>query len=1044
MERIGIVIVDDHPLFLAGIKEILQKEDELFVLGQANDGNQAIELVRKLKPHVVVMDITMPGMNGIEATREIRAMGMATKVLALSIHSGKQFVKDMLDAGAAGYLLKDSAPDELVQAIRKVQKGDIYLDSSITGLMLSNDPPEAPAGKLNILQTKLHRPFVTEDIIHRSRIVEVLQKNVHKPFSLISAPAGYGKSMAVSQWLEHTPQLYTWLSLDEEHNDLRVFLLYLQAAIEKIFPGALAQTGPLLQANELPKLKTLSYAVINDLDGIDQDFIVVLDDYHRIRDKNIHHILDDLIHYPPEHMHLSMITRIDPPLRIESLLAHERMTELRMSDLSFTSKEISDLFLNLNHWSLGEETAEAIAEKTEGWIVSLRMAFYGIENQEDASHIISGLKGEGYALSLYLINEVISKQPEEVKDLLLKSSILDRFCPRLIDSIGINEEGEVNAGSGVNFVKWLIKSNLFIIPLDDQRTWFRYHHLIRDLLMASLKKQATEQEVSHLHELASQWFEQQGFIEEAIKHMLDAGNPEAACDIVERNRWAELDADKWYVVQRWIEKIPIEARQKRPVLLLTECWPLYENFHLAKLPPILEQVEAMLKANVRTEEEELWGEVYFFYGAIFYWSGMGDQALEYFTKAQKYLSAERKLITGLLQLLTGLSMCMIGQGEEAVIRLGNAARETESEGGIFLSRLYGGMFFVNYFLGNLAAGWEIARRALDLAKRSGIAYSGAWNLFMEACADLQSNKLEQASRLFSEAVGHRYILHTRGAIDAVAGLALTQQLLGQQDRVRETCDLMVEFARELEEPLYMSVALSCRAHIALLNGDLKAALEWESTVQETPSMAGLFMWLEVPVITQARVLISEGSEKNLLKASGLLEEVLKISEACHFLNHIIEVAVLQTMLLEKQNQHQKALKTLTDALIRAEPGPWLRPFIEAGREIEGLLGELNEQGIAPGMIHKLHHAFERPIEEIHFRAARPPKVTLDESEDFTRRELEIIQHLSEGLRNKEIAQRLYVSEGTIKKHLYNMCQKLEVSGRMNLLRKASALNYLSS
>ena len=544
MERIGIVIVDDHPLFLAGIKEILQKEDDLRVSGQATDGKQAIELVKELKPQLVVMDITMPGLNGIEATREIQSMGMETKVLALSIHSGKQFIKDMLDAGAAGYLLKDSAPDELVQAIRKVLKGDIYLDSSITGLMLSHDPPGAPEGKLSILQTKLHRPLVTEDIIQRARIVELLQKNVHKPFSLISAPAGYGKSMAVSQWLEHTPQLYTWLSLDEEHNDLRVFLLYLQAAIEKLFPGALEQTGPLLQANELPMLKTLSYAVINDLDGIEQDFIVVLDDYHRIRDKNIHQILDELIRYPPEHMHLSMITRTDPPLRIESLLANGRMTELRMSDLSFTSKEISDLFLNLNHWSLGEETAEAIADKTEGWIVSLRMAFYGIENQEDASHIISGLKGEGYALSLYLINEVISKQPEEVRDLLLKASILDRFCPRLIDAIGINEEGEVNAGSGINFVKWLIKSNLFIIPLDDHQIWFRYHHLIRDLLLASLKKQATEQEVSHLHVLASQWFEQQGFIEESIQHMLDAGNPEAACDIIKRNRWTELNADK--------------------------------------------------------------------------------------------------------------------------------------------------------------------------------------------------------------------------------------------------------------------------------------------------------------------------------------------------------------------------------------------------------------------------------------------------------------------------------------------------------------------
>jgi DNA-binding NarL/FixJ family response regulator len=136
MKRIEIVIVDDHPVFLAGIKEILQKEENIFVSGQAKDGNLAIELVRKLKPHVVVMDITMPGQLKI--------------------------------------ILIDSVPDILIQAIRKVQQGDIYLDSAIMGLMLISDPPGAPAGKQSILQTKLHRPPVREDIIHRSRIVEVL------------------------------------------------------------------------------------------------------------------------------------------------------------------------------------------------------------------------------------------------------------------------------------------------------------------------------------------------------------------------------------------------------------------------------------------------------------------------------------------------------------------------------------------------------------------------------------------------------------------------------------------------------------------------------------------------------------------------------------------------------------------------------------------------------------------------------------------------------------------------------------------------------
>ena len=239
MKQISLLIVDDQPVFLTGLHTVLHDHDDLLVLGEAKDGREAIQAVMKEKPDVVIMDISMPNLNGIDATREILKLSPGTKVLALSIHSGKRFVNEMLDAGAAGYLLKDSAPDELVKAIRKVMKGDMYLDSAIISTALDKYEIGEKPGNLNILRTKLHRPPVTNDIITRTRIIDQLETNIDKPFSLVSAPAGYGKSMAVSQWLEHTEILFTWLSLDEDHNDLRTFLLYLQAAIEKLFPGSL-------------------------------------------------------------------------------------------------------------------------------------------------------------------------------------------------------------------------------------------------------------------------------------------------------------------------------------------------------------------------------------------------------------------------------------------------------------------------------------------------------------------------------------------------------------------------------------------------------------------------------------------------------------------------------------------------------------------------------------------------------------------------------------------------------------------------------------
>ena len=234
---VKVLIADDHKIFLAGLRALLDSNDEIEVVGEAGNGQEAIDLQKQLKPDIIVMDINMPGINGIEATREITTEFPGTKVLALSIHSGKRFVKGMLEAGASGYLLKDSAPDELVTAIQKIMKGEMYLSSTITKIALEKEEPANKENEHNILITKLHRPPISDDIIQRDKIIEMLEKNINKPLTLVSAPAGYGKSMTISQWLEKTKARHTWISLDEEHNDTRTFLLYFAKAIADYFSG---------------------------------------------------------------------------------------------------------------------------------------------------------------------------------------------------------------------------------------------------------------------------------------------------------------------------------------------------------------------------------------------------------------------------------------------------------------------------------------------------------------------------------------------------------------------------------------------------------------------------------------------------------------------------------------------------------------------------------------------------------------------------------------------------------------------------------------
>jgi LuxR family maltose regulon positive regulatory protein len=609
---LSVLLVDDHAVLRKGLRLLLEEEGDLTVVGEAGDGREAIELFRKLAPDVVVMDITMKGLSGIETTRHIVSESPGARVVALSIHSGRRFVEQMLAAGAAGYILKDSVPEELVKGIRAVIRGEVYLSAAITGLVVSQyksnlrrtpamdasakptlrereilrllvegnsdaqiatalgldedtvatarrrlmdelgaqDVAELAEAARNgrwsagaeetrealerdpgretavtpIIQTKLHAPPVPDDHVHRPRLLERLERGRDLPLTLVSAPAGYGKTMLVSRWVSTCGLPTAWLSLNEDDNNLRQFLRYVLAAVRSVFPDAAEKTRSLCDAAILPPLSVLAATLTNDLDGIDEDYVLVLDDYHCLREEPIHGLITELLRHPPGSLHLVLITRRDPPLPLASLFAANRLGEIRLQDLRFTRPETTALLEKTVSLTVSDDALARLEREVEGWVVGLRLVTLALCQVASPEEFLKGMSGGIQRIREYLLHEVMAGRSLQMQDWLLKTSILDRFCEKLCDAVcEVDDTPGTLDLDGRQFIDALQRGNLFTISLDTQGEWFRYHPMFRQLLSEQLKRRTGPDEIATLHSRAGEWFASRDLITESIEHTLGAG-----------------------------------------------------------------------------------------------------------------------------------------------------------------------------------------------------------------------------------------------------------------------------------------------------------------------------------------------------------------------------------------------------------------------------------------------------------------------------------------------------------------------------------------
>jgi len=915
-----------------------------------------------------------------------------------------------------------------------------------------------------ILATKLYIPPPRAKIILRPRLIERLNNGLSSgcKLTLISASAGFGKTTLVSEWVAGCGRPVAWLSLDEGDNDITRFLTYFVTALQTI--AANIGTGVLgaLQSHQPPSIESILTALLNEITAISDNFVLVLDDYHIIDSKPVDNALTFLLVHLPLQMHLVITTREDPQLPLSRLRARGQLTELRAADLRFTPAEAAEFLNQMMGLNLPAEDIAALETRTEGWIAGLQFAAISMQGNQDTASFVKSFTGSHHFVLDYLVEEVLQQQDETIQTFLLHTSILERLCGSLCDAILLNP-----SASGQETLEYLERANLFIVPLDNERRWYRYHHLFGDLLRQRLQRSSTlstgkdKGGVDELHRRASKWHEHNGSAADAIRHALAAEDFARAANLIELAFPAMSRERQFATLLGWLKLLPDEVVRVRPVLCYGYAFSSMSCGENESVEPRLQDAERWFNMGERPESQPV-GMVVADQEEFRRLPGLialtrGGQALGRGDMPETVKYAQR-----VLDLAPERDYLMLGG---AAAQLGlvawtsgdlDTARRMTAEGmenlqlGRYISPVIGcaiTLTDIQITQGDLHKAMTTCERGLHWAMKAGTP-----TLLVQGAADMhvgmsslhyEHNDLETATQclLTSQALGELADL-PQNPYRWCAAMARIRQAQGDLDGAIQ---LLEEAERVYDgnfSPNVRPVATR-KIRVWVAQGRLGEALGWVRA-QGLSVDDELSYLREFDHITLARVLLahyqSDRADSSISGVVRLLERLLKAAEEGGRMGSVIEILILQALAYHAQGDLPTALLPLQHALALAEPQGYVRMFLDEGSSMMQLLREASAREIMPNYTDKLLAAFETEKQKNEDKPDLPLAQPL--IEPLSQRELKILQLIAQGLSNREIGERLFLALDTVKGHNRKIFDKLQVQSRTEAIARARELGLL--
>ncbi|MFL5586976.1 MAG: LuxR C-terminal-related transcriptional regulator [Ktedonobacteraceae bacterium] len=878
-----------------------------------------------------------------------------------------------------------------------------------------------------ILATKLYIPRLRPNVVSRPRLLERLNEGLYRKLTLISAPAGFGKTTLVSQWLAAGPRLTAWLSLDKGDSDPPLFLTYLVAALQTIAPTIGVGVLGALQSPQPPPTETILTALLNEITAIPDKFVLVLDDYHVIEAKPIDHALTYLVEHLPPQMQLVISTREDPSLPLARLRAGGHLTEVRAVDLRFTPSEAAEFLNQGMGLNLSAEDITALEARTEGWIAGLQLAAISLQGQQDSTSFITSFTGSHHFVLDYLLEEVLGQQSESLQTFLLHTSILDRMTGSLCDAVLLTP-----SGSGQETLEYIEHANLFLVPLDNERRWYRYHQLFADLLRQRLHQRSASStgdevgEVTELHSRASQWYEDHGLSIEAFHHAAAANDVARAERLIEGEEMPLQFRGAGAPVLNWLESLPKTILDARPSL-----WVTYASVLTMSGQPISSVEEKLQAAEAALQEAE-----------------PDDKTRD--------LVGHIAAIRAMLAVPRNQVETIIAQSRRALEYLHPNNLPVRATAHWTLGYAY-------QLQGDRAAASQAYTEVISISQASG-------NIMVTIAATTCLGQVQEAENQLSLAAeSYRRVLQLAGdppwpaACEAYLGLARITYQWNDLDAAEQHGQQSFQLAMQMENvdtPAACGVLL---ASLKLVQGDMVSATALLAKAEQFVRLHNFVHWMPevaaVQVLTllhqghlaaaahlaqthdlpisQARVHLAQGDTSAAL---AVLEQLRQQAEAKGWQDKRLKVMVLQAVALQAHGDKDQAVHLLCEALALAEPGGFIRLFVDEGLPMAHLLSEAEALGMMPDYTGKLLAACEAEGHKSEDTSYRPPAQPL--IEPLSPRELEVLQLIAQGRSDQEISERLFLALSTVKGHNRKIFGKLLVQRRTEAVARARELGLL--